>query len=86
MALAWTQRNHPQHYARVVNWLTSVRAKPVAPGAHDTRLWVELARDPGAFGPAGTPFDAIASLWRKGLLTGDWRLFCAIAPTSVDFS
>ena len=71
VALAWTQRNHPQHYARVVDWLASVRAKPVAQGAYDTLLWVELAREPGAFEPAGTPFDAADSLWKKGLLSGE---------------
>jgi len=71
VALAWTQRNHPQHYAQVVDWLAAVRARPVTQGAHDTLPWVELAREPGAFEPAGTPFDAAASLWKKGLLTGE---------------
>lgn len=72
VALAWTARRHPAHYANVARWLASVRAKqPVARGAHDTRSWVALARAPGAFDRGGTPFDAAAALWRKGLLTGE---------------
>jgi hypothetical protein len=72
VALAWTGRNHPAHYARVFGWLESLRARqPVARGAHDTRAWVGLARDAGAFERTGTPFDAAAALWSKGLLIGD---------------
>jgi hypothetical protein len=72
VALAWTARHHPADYVRVAGWLESLRAKqPVARGAHDTRAWVALAHDAGAFERTGTPFDAAASLWRKGLLTGD---------------
>ena len=72
VALAWTQRNHPQHYATVIDWLVSVRAtQPADQGAHDTLVWIGLARDPGAFERTGTPFDAAASLWRKGLLIND---------------
>ncbi|MDB5916046.1 MAG: hypothetical protein JWR40_280 [Massilia sp.] len=72
VALAWTAHRHPAHYAKVARWLQSVRAKqPVARGAHDTRAWVGLAREPGAFDPGGTPFDAAAALWRKGLLMGE---------------
>jgi hypothetical protein len=72
VALAWTARQHPDQYARVVGWLESVRARqPGARGAHDTRAWVGLARDAGAFERGGTPFDAAAALWSKGLLAGD---------------
>jgi hypothetical protein len=72
VALAWTARHHRAHYPGVARWLASVRAEqPVARGAHDTRAWVALAREPGAFDPAGTPFDAAAALWRKGLVAGN---------------
>ena len=72
VALAWTQRNHPEHYATLIDWLESVRAiQSVAQGAHDTLVWVKLAREPGAFERSGTPFAAAALLWRKGLLIGD---------------
>ncbi len=72
VALAWTRRHHPDHYARVYGWLESVRAaQPVARNAHDTRAWVRLARDAGAFERGATPFDDVASLWRKGLLIDD---------------
>ena len=69
VALAWTWRNHPDDYARVYDWLESVRGEqPVARNAHDTRAWVRLARDAGAFDHAATPFEDVMSLWRKGLL------------------
>ena len=55
-----------------IDWLVSVRAtQPADQGAHDTLVWIGLARDPGAFERTGTPFDAAASLWRKGLLIND---------------
>jgi hypothetical protein len=72
VALAWTWRNHPQHYARVYHWLESVRGEqPLARNAHDTRAWVRLARDAGAFDHAATPFEDVASVWRQGLLIDD---------------
>jgi hypothetical protein len=72
VALAWTARRHPAQYARVVDWLETVRARqPGARGAHDTRAWVALARDAGAFERSATPFDAAGVLWSKGLLVGD---------------
>jgi hypothetical protein len=72
VALAWTARNHPDSYARVYNWLEAVRGEqPVARNAHDTRVWVRLARDAGAFDHAATPFEDVASLWRTGLQLDD---------------
>ena len=72
VALAWTSRHHPDHYARVYRWLESVRGEqPVARNAHDTRVWLRLARDAGAFDHAATPFEDVASLWSKGLLIDD---------------
>ena len=69
VALAWISRTHPASYAQVYGWLESVRrAPPVAHGAHDTRAWVRLARDAGAFGPGATPFDDVDTLWRQGAM------------------
>lgn len=68
-ALTWTRYRNPQAYARVHGWLESVRRnQPVARGSHDTRVWVELARDGERFGSAARPFDDAAPLWREGLL------------------
>ena len=70
VALAWTARNHPGNYAQVYAWLETVRGdQPVDLNAHDTRAWVRLARDAGAFGHAATPFEDVEALWSKGLLS-----------------
>jgi hypothetical protein len=72
VALAWTARQHPAQYARLAGWLESVRARQAGErGAHDTRAWLGLARDAGAFGRGGTPFDAASALWSKGLLNSN---------------
>ena len=74
VALAWIARNHPGSYAEVYGWLETVRSAPPATGsAHDTRAWVRLAREPGAFGHAATVFDEVAGLWSQGLLIADKR-------------
>lgn len=69
VALAWTQRFHPAQYHRVYAWLHGLRSEqPVARNAHDTRVWVGMAREPAVFGPGATPFDQAAGAWRDGLL------------------
>ena len=67
-ALAWTRYSHPQAYARVHAWLSSVRAGQTPRGGHDTRTWVALARDGSCFGRAEAPFEDAAPLWKEGLL------------------
>ena len=70
VGLAWTQAQHPQHYARIYAWFEQVRDD--RPGEHhDTRAWLRLVRDPSAFAAAATPFDQVRGLWRKGLLDED---------------
>ncbi|MES2900366.1 MAG: hypothetical protein V4723_11600 [Pseudomonadota bacterium] len=72
VALAWTKRRHPESYARVHAWLASVRAdQPVTGGGHDTRVWVELAKDSAAIDTAATPFDDVGRLWSRGLLSDE---------------
>lgn len=69
VALAWTQRNHPQQYGHVYGWLRKVRDdQPTSHGSHDTRAWLKLAERGSAFGEHGTPFDQAAALWSEGLL------------------
>lgn len=71
-ALAWTRQRNPDAYGRVHAWFESVRkAQPVARSGHDTRLWVELARDASRLGNTGAPFDDAAPLWREGLLQAE---------------
>lgn len=70
VGLAWTQSRRPQQYAAVHAWFTQVRADQPVPGAHhDTRAWVRLVKDPGAFPAAATPFEQVRALWRTGLLS-----------------
>jgi hypothetical protein len=69
VALAWISRKHPDSYAQVYGWLESLRGdQPVAGNAHDTRPWVRLARDAGAFAHGVTPFEDVQALWSKGVL------------------
>lgn len=72
VALAWTQRHHPEQYERVHAWFSAVRAdQPVAHGAHDTRAWIRLASDAGVFGDGATPFEAAGPAWTEGLLSDE---------------
>ena len=66
VALAWTQQRHPQRYARLHAWLTTLRSADRMPGSHhDTLAWVMLARDGGTLsGPS--IFTSAATLWRAG--------------------
>lgn len=67
VGLAWTWRQHPQHYARVHAWLVAERSRELIPGSHhDTLAWVGLARQGQALlGP--TLFDGPSALWLAGL-------------------
>lgn len=72
VALAWIQRTQPGEYARVHDWLSSVRASVAVPGSgHDTRAWVGLAANGRQFDGRLSPFEAADALWREGLLRGD---------------
>ncbi|MEN3275813.1 MAG: hypothetical protein V7631_1603 [Massilia sp.] len=68
-ALAWTRHRNPEAYMRVHGWLEDVRSRQTAArGGHDTRVWVDLARDASRMGQSGAPFEDAAPLWREGLL------------------
>ena len=68
VALAWTQRRHPQHYAALHAWLTTERGRDLLPGSHhDTLAWVRLAHSPISLAQPESPFDAAATLWTAGL-------------------
>ena len=66
VGLAWTQRQYPQHYRQVHDWFERFRADQPVPGAHhDTRAWLQRARDPAVFNDAATPFEQALPVWRS---------------------
>lgn len=71
VGLAWTQRHHPRHYARLHAWLESERTRDLVPGSHhDTLAWVRLACDGFAPGAVSIFADA-AALWPAGVVAGE---------------
>ncbi len=71
VGLAWTQRQHPQHFAALHAWLLAERSKAgVAGSDHDTRAWLALAADGDRLaGPS--IFSQPARLWEQGLAADD---------------
>jgi hypothetical protein len=70
VALAWTQRHHPEQYGHVYGWLRKVRDdQPTSHGSHDTRAWLQLAPRGSAFAADAGPFEQASVLWSKGLAT-----------------
>jgi hypothetical protein len=68
IGLAWTLKWHPDLYAQVHAWLEKTRADQPVPGSHhDTRAWVQLAKDRSVFPSAGTPFEQAWAVWQRGL-------------------
>ena len=71
VGLAWTLKHHPDRYEEVHAWYVHLRAiQEVETGPHDTRLWVQLARDRLAFGAATSIFDQVQPMWVAGLRAG----------------
>lgn len=69
VGLAWTLRAHPEHYAVIHAWFEQVRSdQPVAGGYHDTRIWLQLAKQLQHLPAAATPFEQVRQLWIQGLL------------------
>jgi hypothetical protein len=69
VGLAWTLDHHPEQYAQVHAWFEQFRHdQPIAGSYHDTRVWIQLARDKTVFGKDGTPFDQARMVWQTGLL------------------
>jgi hypothetical protein len=67
VALAWILQNHPGDYAVVHAWLERVRHdQPLAGSYHDTRVWLQLAKDPTAFPPGSTLFEQVEDMWVTG--------------------
>ncbi len=71
VGLAWTQRHHPQHYARLHAWLLAERSRDLIPGSHhDTLAWVSLAGQSAALDHPSM-FAGAGALWATGLATED---------------
>jgi len=70
VGLAWTLDHHPEQYEQVHAWFEKIRRnQPIAGSYHDTRVWINLAKDKSAFGAASTPFEQALALWQKGVLS-----------------
>jgi hypothetical protein len=70
VGLAWTLDHHPEQYAQVHAWFERMRRDQPVPGSyHDTRVWIDLAKDRAAFDAESTPFEQARTLWQKGLLS-----------------
>lgn len=70
VGLAWTLDHHPEQYAQVHAWFEQFRGnQPIAGSYHDTRVWIQLAKDKSAFGDGSTPFEQARLVWQKGLLS-----------------
>jgi len=71
VGLAWTLAHHPDRYAQVHAWHVHLRAdQPLDTGPHDTRVWVNLAKDSRRFTATGSIFEQVEPLWLAGLLDG----------------
>lgn len=72
VALAWTQRYHPDSYSKTYAWLSALRNDQPVPGSgHDTRAWVRLAGKGSVFAQTASPFEDVAPIWRAGLLSDE---------------
>lgn len=70
VGLAWTLSRHPDQYDQVHAWLSHIRDDQPVPGAHhDTRAWLRLAKDRGAFPRSVDPFTQVWGMWQQGLVS-----------------
>jgi hypothetical protein len=70
VSLAWVRERHPQHYARVYDWLVRMRRHPHGTAVpHDTRSWLRIVADPAALDAAGggDVFERAQALWEQAL-------------------
>lgn len=71
VGLAWIERHHPQHYARLHAWLVAERSADRIPGSHhDTLAWIRLAAA-GVGPPEASIFAAAATMWQAGFASLD---------------
>ncbi len=71
VGLAWIERHHPQHYARLHAWLVAERTADRIPGSHhDTLAWIRLAGAGVGLAEASI-FAAAATMWQAGFAASD---------------
>jgi hypothetical protein len=71
VGLAWTQQQHPEHYAALHAWLMAERSQDRIPGSHhDTVAWLQLAHE-GVGAERRSIFAASAAMWQAGLNLDD---------------
>lgn len=71
VGLAWSQRRHPQLYARLHAWLIDERTRDRIPGSHhDTLAWIRLA-GAGVVPADASIFAAAAAMWQAGFASDD---------------
>ena len=68
VGLAWTHAHHADQFAQVLAWFDAARSDETPRGFHDTRHWLTLAHETGAFAADASPIDQAATLWQRGLL------------------
>jgi len=68
VGLAWTHAHHADQFAQVLAWFDAARSDETPRGFHDTRHWLTLAHENGAFAGDASPIDQAATLWQRGLL------------------
>jgi len=68
VGLAWTHAHHAGQYAQVLAWFDEARSDETPRGFHDTRHWLQLAHDAGAFADDTGPLEQADALWQRGLL------------------
>jgi len=51
----------------VLAWFDAARSDETPRGFHDTRHWLALAHETGAFADAPDPIERAATLWQRGL-------------------
>ena len=52
----------------MLGWFDAARSDETPRGFHDTRHWLTLAHETGAFAGDASPIEQAASLWQRGLL------------------
>jgi hypothetical protein len=67
VGLAWVERRHPAHYARLHAWVVAERRHDLLPGSHhDTLAWLQRAERGVAGATDGSIFVAAQRLWVEG--------------------
>ena len=67
VGLAWTHAHHADQFTQVLSWFDAARSDETPRGHHDTRHWLALAHEAGAFDGDAAPIEQADALWQRGL-------------------